>query len=301
MGKYLLVTLFITVFIASCEIYPQDEYKEFYVVESYLVANRQLPFILLSTTSRADEVYDFEQQSVNNADIQIQLLESGPESNVEETFTYQNQLPGIYIPDPNHTVLPTRTYKLQITFPDSDDLITAHTVVPDTFRIIGEVQDTVEYQSFPPLSLTLSKSSYPGRQNIYVFNTLVTNPFPQNLTPFYKDIYDESEDPEKDLERFSNNSSGIINEGNFGTNPNGTFTINFPWVGIAFYGQNLIVANTIDDNIYDFVRSQNVQLGGSTLSPGEIQNVITHVTGGIGVFGSLASDTVQTFINRPLF
>lgn len=301
MGKYLLVTLFITVFIASCEIYPQDEYEEFYVVESYLVANRQLPLILLSTTSPADEVYDFEQLSVNNAHIQIQLLEFGPESNVEEIFTYQNQLPGIYIPDPNHNVLPTRTYKLQITFPDSDDLITAHTVVPDTFRITGEVRDTVDYQSFPPLTLTLSESSYPGRQNIYVFNALVPNAFPENLTPFYKDIYDESEDPEKDLERFSNNSSGIINEGNFGTNPNGTFTINFPWVGIAFYGQNLIVANTIDDNIYDFVRSQDVQLGGSTLSPGEVQNIITHINGGIGVFGSLASDTVQTFINRPLF
>lgn len=301
MGKYLLITLFTTAFIASCEIYPQDEYQEFYVVESYMVANRQLPLILLSTTSRADEVYDFDQLSVNNAEIQIQLLEFGPDSNVEEFFTYQNQLPGIYIPDSTHKVLPARTYKLQITFPDSDDLITAHTVVPDTFRIIGEVQDTVEYQSSRPLSLSLSKSSYPGRANIYVFNAMAINAFPQNLTPFYKDIYDESEDPEKDLEKFSNNSSGIINEGNFDLNPNGTFTINFPWLGIAFYGQNLIIANTIDDNIYDFVRSQNVQLGGSTLSPGEIQNVITHINGGIGVFGSLASDTVQTFVQLPTF
>lgn len=48
--------------------------------------------------------------------------------------------------------------------------------------------------------------------------------------------------------------------------------------------------------MYDFVRSESVQLGGSTLSPGEIQNVITHVEGGLGIFGSLASDTIQTYI-----
>jgi hypothetical protein len=68
---------------------------------------------------------------------------------------------------------------------------------------------------------------------------------------------------------------------------------------VAFYEDNLIVANTIDDNVYDFIRSQETQLGGSTLSPGEIQNVIYNIEGGIGVFGALASDTVQVYIKRP--
>ena len=301
MNKIFLIAIFVTAFIAACETYPQDEYEEYYVVESYLVANRQLPFVLLSTTTPADALYDFEEQSVNDADIEIQLLETGPESAVESSFKYQNQLPGIYIPNLNHKVLPARTYKLQITFPDNNNRITAHTTIPDTFSVVGEVQDTVVYQSDDQLDITLTKSSYPGRQSIFVFNALAQNDIPQNLTPFYRDIYDESDNPDKDLNEFSNNSSGIINEGNFDINPDGSFTIEYPWIGIAFYGTNLIVANAMDDNIYDFVRSQNVQLGGNTLSPGEIQNVIFHVEGGIGVFGSLATDTVETFIKLPVF
>ncbi|MDR9418183.1 DUF4249 family protein [Gracilimonas sp.] len=300
MHKQLLIVLFLTGIVASCETYPQDEYQEQYVVEAYLVANRQLPSILLSKTVRADVLYDFEEQSINNASIEVQLLESGPNSAPEQIFTYQNQLPGIYIPNPNHKVLPTRTYQLKITFPYSDDIVTAYTVVPDTFRVVGEVQDTVEYQSPEQLELTLTQSSYPGRQNIYVFNALAQNIIPQNLTPFYKEVYDESETPEQELESFSNNSSGIINEGNFELNPNGSFTFDFPWIGIAFYQENFIVANTIDDNIYDFIRSQETQLGGSTFSPGQIQNVIYRMNGGIGIFGSLATDTVKTFVELPV-
>lgn len=298
MKKLFLTVIALTAFIASCELYPQDEYEEFYVVESYLIANRQLPPVRLSTTVPATDFYTFDEASVNNANIEIRLLETGPESNPVATFTYTNNSPGIYEPVQQHAVLPARTYELQITFPGSQDLIRAHTVVPDTFRIMEGVRDTVVYQSSEQLEITVSPSTYPGRQNIFVFNSLSQSPIEENLTPVYKDIFSDSDQPEEDLNLLANNSSNIINEGNFEVNPDGSVTLDFPWIGIAFYEENLIVANTIDDNVYDFVRSQSVQLGGSTLSPGEIQNVIDHVEGGIGVFGALASDTVRTFVKR---
>lgn len=298
MKKLLLIAISVTTFIASCDIYPQDDYEEFYVVEAYLVANRQLPEIRLSTTLPADEFYSIENAGVNNANVEVRLLKTGPESNIEEIFTYSNSAPGTYTSDQTHAVLPTRTYNLHVSFPGSQDIVTAHTVVPDSFKILEGVRDSIVYQSSEQLEITLSESSYPGRQNVFVFNALSQNPVPENLTPLYSEFYEDSEQPEEDLYNFSNNSSGLINEGNFEVNPDGTFTINFPWIGIAFYEDNLIVANTMDDNIYDFVRSQRVQLGGSTLSPGEIQNVIYHVNGGIGVFGALASDTATTFVKR---
>lgn len=301
MNKLFVILILTAAFIASCEVYPQDEYEEFYVVESYLVANRELPKVRLSTTSEATELYDFEELAVNDANVEIQLLEAGPESNVAETFNYANELPGLYFPQVIHEVLPARTYKIEITFPDLPDIITAHTVVPDTFQILSGVQDTVIYQSSEQLEITLSESSYPGRQNIFVFNALSLNPDEQLLTPLYSELYKDGDQTEESLLNYANNSSGIINQGNFDVNPDGSFTIKFPWIGIAFYQDNLIVANTMDDNIYDFIRSQEVQLGGSTLSPGEMQNIITHVRGGIGVFGSVASDTVQTFVKRALF
>lgn len=299
MKHLLLLFLFITAFIVSCDIYPQDDYEELYVVESYLVANRQLPQIRLSKTAPNDELYSFEILAINNALVEVRLLESGPKSAVMETFTYVNPDNGIYETDEIHQVQPLRTYELHISFANQPQTISAHTTVPDTFRVIGGVRDSIVYQSSEQLEITLSESSYPGRQNIFIFNALSQRPIPDNLTPLYFGFFEDSDNPQEDLILFSNNNSGIINESNFEVNPNGTVTIKYPWIGIAFYEENKIVANTIDDNIYDFVRSQQVQLGGSTLSPGEIQNVIYHVEGGIGVFGALASDTVTTYVKRP--
>jgi len=299
MMKNLIPILLAITAITSCEVYEQDDYEELYVVESYLVANRQLPFVRLSTTIPALDFYDFEETAVSNAVVEIHLLETGPESAVDQVFTYINSQQGIYIANQEHTVLPNRTYGIQIYLPGSQDIITAHTVVPDTFRVLGGVQDSIVYQSSEQLEITLSESSYPGRQNIFVFNALSQDPIPDKLTPFYTDLYESSDQKKEDLNQFANNSSGIINEGNFEINNDGSITIKYPWIGIAFFDENKIVANTLDDNIYDFLRSQQVQLGGSTLSPGEIQNIITHINGGIGVFGSVASDTVETFVKRP--
>ena len=57
-------------------------------------------------------------------------------------------------------------------------------------------------------------------------------------------------------------------------------------------------ASAVDDNLFDFIRSQSVQQGGSTLAPGEIPNVLDHIEGGTGIFGSLARVSHETFV-RP--
>ena len=298
MKKLFLFSLLTTAFLLSCEVYPQDDYEEFYVVESYMIANRQLPQVRLSTTNEALEFYEFEDVAVNNAQIEIRLLETGPESDVETSFGYIRSESGIYTPGQNHQVLPERTYEVYITINGTDDIISANTTIPGSFEILAGVRDSVVYQSSEQLEITLSESEYPGRQNIFVFNALSQFPEIENLTPLYASFFEDTDNPQEDLRLLSNNSSGIINAANFEGNPDGSVTISYPWIGIAFYEENKIVANTLDDNVYDFVRSQQVQLGGSTLSPGEIQNAIYHVEGGIGVFGSLASDTVDTFIKR---
>ncbi|MEQ9310265.1 MAG: DUF4249 family protein [Balneolaceae bacterium] len=285
----IILTLF------GCETYSQSDYEEYYVVESYIVANRNLQQVRVSTTAPAFEFYDFAENAIRNAIVQIRLLnESG--TGVDQSFTYSMSEPGIYKPNAIHSVLPTRSYELHITIPNGSlmDEITATAIVPDTFSVIGGVLDTLVYQSSEQLEVTLSESSYPGRQNVFIFTTISENPIIDNLTPTYRDFYEDDED----LIEFSVNSSGILNEGNFTQFSDGSVTIQYPWLAIAFYEENRIVATTIDDNLYDYIRSNDVQLGGSTLSPGEIQNVLTNVKGGIGLFGAMASDTIATFIKR---
>ena len=59
------------------------------------------------------------------------------------------------------------------------------------------------------------------------------------------------------------------------------------------------MANAIDDNLYDFVRSQIIQQGGSTFAPGEIPNILERVNGAHGVFGSYARVSFDLFVKRP--
>jgi hypothetical protein len=113
----------------------------------------------------------------------------------------------------------------------------------------------------------------------------------KGLTPLYADQYDAEEDS---LTRFRINSSGLLNQGSFTENADGTITVDLPWLGVAFFGPNRVALNVVDDNYYDFLRSQSAQQG--AFAPGEIPNVIEHVKGGTGIFGSYARDTVRVNI-----
>ncbi len=295
MRNSIFISVLLVIAISACETYSQSDYEEFYVVESYIVANRDLQQVRLSTTVPAFDFYDFEENAIRNADVEIRLLSTSG-AGVDSVFTYVMSEPGIYQPTVSHSVLPTRTYELNIQIYDGNitDQVRATAVVPDTFRVIAGILDTLIYQSSEQLSVTLSESSYPGRQNVFVFTTISEDPVVENLTSIYLDFYED----EEDLEEFTVNSSGLLNEGNFTQFPDGTVTIRYPWLAVAFYEENQIIATTVDDNIYDYIRSNDVQLGGSTLSPGEIQNVLTSIEGGIGLFGAMATDTINTFIKR---
>lgn len=298
MSKPVTVTSLLTLaFLLGCELDPQNDYEEHYVVESYLVAQEQLPPVRISTTSPALEEYEFEDVAVPGAEVEVHLLEDDQESAPEEIFNYtESEEPGVYTAQANHRIQPARSYRLNITPPDDDSQIDAFTTVPDTFSITTNVPDTVVYQSsVEQLEITVTPSDYPGRQGIYVVNTVSLNPEEDNMTPYYRGQLDE----DTEVEDFRDNSSGIINEESFRVNEDSTITLRYPWIGAAFYEDNLMIINTIDDNIFDFLRSQSVQLGGNTMSPGEIQNAIYHVEGGIGVFGSTANDTIETYIQKP--
>lgn len=280
--------------LTGCEFYEQDEYEEFYVVESYLIANDELPDVRLSTTSEISEEYTFRDNAVSDADIEIRLL--NPDSTVVEAFPYAEIKKGIYQPAVGAIVKSEQLYQLHVVTP-SRDTITSTTYVPGDFDTVNELKTRYEYQSEQQIEITTTPSSYiTERQTFYIFSVNVIDPDSSSLTPFYRDLVF---DQENDIGNYFKNSSGIINEGNYEQNESGNITLTVPWLAIAFYELNDVIASAIDDNMYDFLRSQDVQTGGTTLSPGEIQNIRYNVKGGIGVFGSMATDTNRIFIERP--
>lgn len=291
-----LLIILALISISSCDLYPQDEYREYYVVEAYLVANRSLPGIRLTRTLPLEEEYFIEKAAVGNAEIVVHLLNE--DNSIEKTYTYLNEpnsSKSYYRTAGDDNVIPGRRYQLVVTFPDNNETLTSTTLVPGAFQTVGTVIDTTLYQSEEQITVNTTQSEYPGRQSYFIFSLIAGDPLKDNLTPFY---LDQVTDQDEEIEGFRINSSGIINEGNYDINSDGTLTLRVPWLAVAFYGDNDIVANTIDDNLYDFIRSQEIQTGGgpSTLPPGEIQNIIYNIDGGIGIFGSLASDTNRVFI-----
>jgi hypothetical protein len=268
-------------------------------VEAYLRAEAPLDTVRLTRTVGARDTFDPQAAAVEDADVEVQKLDAN--GTVVATTAYsESATPGAYIPAPASPppVEPATAYRLHVTTDDGTTL-TSTTTVPDAFSIQTAENTTAEYQndaqqpSFtidPPRPLT-------DRQNAYVFTVeslLPKSELETSFTPFYDDQYDADEDR---LESFRINSSGLLNQGSFTENADGTITVDLPWLGIAFFGLNRVALNVVDDNFYDFLRSQSAQQG--SFAPGEIPNVIEHVEGGTGIFGSYARDTVRVDIKRP--
>lgn len=281
---------------AGCELYEQDEYREYYVVESYLVAYETLPDLILSKTVPIEEEYVYSDASVSGATVEIRLLNA--DSTIREHYPYASGGEGLYYPTASALVQEKKLYQLYITLPGGDH-IEAKTLVPGDFETVNRQKQPARYtyQGEEQIEITTTPSEYPtGRQAYYVFTVNAEEPDSANLTPFYADL---AEGQDNSLRNYSVNSSGIINESNYRPTPEGNLTLKVPWLSIAFYGHNEVVANAIDDNMYDFIRSQDTQTGGLRLSPGELQNIRYNINGGIGIFGSMARDKNRFEILRP--
>ena len=294
MARFVLV-LCVLVLVGGCDSNDSDIHVPEIVVESYLIANDFLDQVRLSRSASVDRVYDFTQNAVVGAEVVVSLL--AEDGSAEETYLFfsRDQQPGIYLPVQNIPVLPGRTYRLNVDIPNRLENVVSTTTVPGAFELIGASDSVVVYQSEDQLELELTRSVSPGRQSVFIFATESLNPDPEMITPFYRDLIGDSEE---DVEDLRITESPIINEANYDINPSGTITVRLPWLAVAFYGPNRLTANALDDNLFDFIRTQSVQQGGSTLAPGEIPNVIDNVEGGTGVFGSLARSTYDVFISQ---
>lgn len=276
------------------------------VVEAYLEAEAPLQTVRLTRSVRVDSAYDSQRAAIRNADVVLQQLDADRSVAASIPYRESENDPGVYVPTREVTAQPRTTYRLRATPPTGKE-VTATTTVPDTVSAVRTENDTVTYPTPqrpepPQFSLTVRPGTATlERQNVYVltatsrldFQNTPEDSLQRQLTPFYADSYDSDSDT---LASFRVNSSGLLNEANFGRNDDGTLTIRLPWLAVAFYGPNRIEASVVDDNLYDLLRTQQAQQMG--LAPGEIPNVIEHVDGGTGVFGSYARVGADVLVRR---
>jgi len=209
---------------------------------------------------------------------------------------------GFYVPDsPTPTVQGGTTYRLRAELPEGGS-IRAETTVPTAIEIVNTENTDATFQSADQPSFTVTRSDVTDVPAALIFTTTSLLDFDamseddliNEFTPFYKDAYDPDDD---DIEDFKVTSSGILNEANFEVNSDGTITIDFPWIAVAFYGENEVAVSVLDRALYDYIRTQEAQQGG--LSPGEIPNIVDNIEGGTGIFGSYARASASINVQRP--
>jgi hypothetical protein len=282
----------------GCDTAGTEEPAPQYVVEAYLIAGEALPPVRLTRTAGIGARYRYDSLAVRGAEIAVVQLDADGDPLARYPYRAQRDTAGVYIPFGSGRVVPLATYRLEATVPATGQQITAMTTVPDTFSIVNANARAVVYQGPEQLAVTLTRSRYPGRdQSFYLFSTESLEPRIDNLTPLIREFVDDEDDFNPGDFRMT--SSPALNEESYDLNADGTLTIRLPWFAIAFYGPNRTTINAIDDNLYDFVRTQGAQQGGGGFTPGTIPNVIERVDGGTGVFGSLARQSYDVTIQRP--
>jgi len=287
--------------LVSCDAAGPEPFEEDVVVESYQVAGEPAAPVRLTRSVPLDSTFDIEDAGVRGADVRVQRLNA--DGSVLQTIPYaaDPDSVGFYRPvaeaeDPVPEIEPLGTYRLRVTT-QSGDRIRATTTVPDTFSIVGTNRDTATYQSDEEIAVRITSSRTPGRdQAFYIFSTESLDPTEENLVPLIQEFLRQDENIV--LQDVVITSSPILNEAGYTQNADGTFTLRLPWVAVAFYGPNRSRINVLDENLYDFIRSQTAQQGGGGFTPGSIPNVIETVEGGAGVFGSMASVSREINVAR---
>lgn len=324
-----LALLPIVLFLAACDLLtPADPYREQLVVSTALEAGAPLPALRLTRTVPIDRVYDTAAVAIPDAEVSITRL--APDGSDAEVYRYY------YRPDRYHyfphrgsvRVVPGATYRLDVRAPGFETPLMATTTVPQQFEVVRAPDGAIRYQTGQGPESVITPSSVPGRQAVYLLQVRALAPdafeiaevepgrfrwvrlgLPDRfgLTPFYANVIlgrdctrraDGSLNCPFSPEDVVSGSSPLLNEASYVRNPDGTLVVRAPWLAFGFYGPQKLVINALDDALVRFIESQATQQPGGTLSPGEIPNVVTNVQGGLGVFGSFASRSVQLTITE---
>ncbi|HET6567936.1 MAG TPA: DUF4249 family protein [Rhodothermales bacterium] len=295
MKKQLLaISMLALLILAGCDTRGPVEFDQQIVVEGYLIAGEPFGPIRVSRTAPLDATYDPADLAVRDAAVEVQMLDASGQVAARYPFTRAGF--GVYLTPSQVTVRPEATYRLFVTIPGRSTPVTAQTTVPAAIHVRYASADSLVYQGPEQLEVQIAGKSASERQRVFVFTTEALSPFADNLTPFARALYDNGD---VELQDLRTGSSPLLNEANYRVVDDNTIAVQLPWIAISFYGFNRLFISVVDDNYYDFRRTADVQQGGSTLAPGEIPNVLDHVDGGTGVFGSLARASTRLYVKRP--
>ena len=323
--RSVLLALLGLVALGGCDGVTDDEFTSELVVSANLGVGEALPAVTLTRTSPFLERYDPDALGVGGAEVRVTLLAT--DGSDEATVRYGSSRDGRYLPpDAAAVVLPERTYRLDVSA--EGRTLTAQTTTPPTLTQLENRSPEIVYGDGQGPEVVVSQSSRPDRLAAFVGSTRALDPADFNEvsvdgetryrsvpgsgflpTPVYQRFLDCEpeaagtilceEDPRQD--GVVTGTSPVLNEASYIDLGDGTILVQIPFLAFGYYGPYRLSLVSLDPALQAFVQTQTVQLGGTTLSPGEIPNVTSNVEGGLGVFGSYAAVRTTTTILEPSF
>ena len=308
--------------LAGCDGQLEGDFTPKLVVSANLGAGEGLPPIRLTESAPLLEPFDLDAQTVRDARVTVTLLAADGSAEVAIPYRFAEQAL-TYLPDvaPVPNVIPGRTYRLDV---QAHETLTATTTVPRQLEVVAAPAETVVYGEGQGPGVQIRQSSTADRQAAFVASTRALGaarfePVTIDGEGFFRNVPDSGSLPVPVYQRFlgceaegagtilcgsdpaeaRTGTSPVINEESYIDLGDGTVLVQVPFLAFGFYGPYQISLTSLDAALQDFVQTQAVQGGGTTLSPGEIPNVTSNVEGGLGVFGSFSQITVQTEIAEP--
>jgi hypothetical protein len=309
--KRLLIMLLVLV-LPACSTERSDD--EFFapggagipVIDAMMVVGKPYPDVYVTETLLPNQPFSYEAAGVVGADVLIQ----GGGLNV--VYAPTPARPGRYANFQPITVRPGTTYTLTVTMPDGR-IVTATTTTPDSLRVrewvllddSGQtvVQRLSTFEDFPGDSLI-----YTRPENQLTFSEgllevrLENDPAEgylvglQSLDPDSELLVDTSFLDDEDLDNFTRQNQSPP----FAPTQN---SLRAPWFAIYYQGRYKVRVFKMDRNWYDLARTDPVigqggfgfggEAGDNTVPP------LFHVQGGVGLFGSMASDSIGFYVNAP--
>jgi hypothetical protein len=272
------------------------------VVTAYFEAGAPLSRVRIFAAEEADEKFRYWDEAKKGRGYSVVVQRMGPEGDVVETIPYKERFDGNYFPVDSTTAHPGARYRLKASKPGRPPM-TAETTVPHRLRLRTVQPKRTAYQNGENPAFTLAADSQATEQRHFLLTTTSHLDFERRpvdeliaeLTPFYRDGFTNSSSTRKEVEKLRVTSSPLSNEASHRLR-DGTVTIELPWREVAFYGLNTVAITSVDDNLFDFLRTQKTQQ--MSLAPGEVPNVLEDVEGGTGIVGSFARVTAEVQIER---
>tara|TARA_B100001250_G_scaffold92235_1_gene76758 strand:+ start:784 stop:1704 length:921 start_codon:yes stop_codon:yes gene_type:complete len=265
------------------------------VVDAVLIVGQPLPEIFLYETAALDQPFQRKDIAIKDAQILV--------TSDDQSFNYRvdKDSTGRYLPTESPIITPNTFYSLEIDIPDGRQL-RASTTTPDQIRVnkllLLDENDLSTQRELLLFSGTASTPfDAPQNQINYRDGIIEAVVGPINVPAYQLAIFNLETDSELLLQADFLDEDDLAKIERSGASPplsirNGRARL--PWFGVAYEGKHLFKIYAIEENWFDFIRTDpdgNRDSGGGLLGE-QFQRPKFNIEGGIGIFASASVDSV---------